>query len=365
MYAGSWGHGLLELYDNKVVNRYGEWNSTLRHHTASDTSDIRIGGTAFDSEGNLWVVNSHNNNCISRKIGTSWTGYTVPIINSDDLGQMVIDNSDQKWVIMRILTSVPGSLLVFKEDKTNPANSKSILLNSQKGNGALPGQTVFAMAVDKNGQVWVGTEKGIGVFYNPENIFTGQDFDAQQILVQQGSYVQYLMENEKVTALAVDGANRKWIGTEGGGLYLFTEDGTRQIEHFTTENSPLFSDNILGITINPETGEVFVGTDRGLISYQGTATEGGETFSNVYAFPNPVREDYDGMIGIKGLVTGAEVRITDIEGNLIYSTKADGGMASWDGRNHDGRKAKTGVYLVTCGNSKGTEKVVTRILIIN
>ncbi|MCX6245009.1 MAG: hypothetical protein NTU98_09925 [Bacteroidetes bacterium] len=365
IYVGSWGRGLLELYDNKVVNRYGEWNSTLRHHTASDTSDVRIGGTAFDSEGSLWVANSHNNNCISRKTGNTWTGYTVPIINSDDLGQMVIDNSDQKWVIMRILTSVPGSLLVFKEDKTNPANSKSILLNSQKGSGALPGQTVFAVAVDKNGQVWVGTEKGIGVFYNPENIFTGQDFDAQQILVQQGAYVQYLMENEKVTALAVDGANRKWIGTEGGGLYLFSEDGTRQIYHFTTENSPLFSDNILGLTINPGTGEVFVGTDRGLISYQGTATEGGESFSNVYAFPNPVKEDYEGMIGIKGLVTNAEVRITDIEGNLIYTTKADGGMAVWDGKNFDGRKAKTGVYLVTAGNAKGSEKVVTRILIIN
>jgi ribosomal protein S11 len=365
IYSGSWGHGLAELYDGKMVNRYGEWNSTLRHHSAGDTSDIRVGGTAFDSDGNLWVVNSHNNNCISRKIGQTWTGYNVPIINQNDLGQMIIDHSNQKWVVMRITTSVSNSLLVFKEDATNPSGSKYTMLNSQKGSGNIPGQTVYAMAVDKNGQVWVGTEKGIGVFFNPENIFSGQDFDAQQILVQQGAYVQYLMENEKVTALAVDGANRKWIGTEGGGLYLFSEDGTKQIYHFTTGNSPLLSDIILALAIDPETGEVFIGTDQGLVSYKGTATEGGDTFSNVYAYPNPVKEDYEGLVGIRGLVTNAQVRITDIEGNLIFSTKAEGGMAVWDGKNFSGKKAKSGVYLVYAGNDKGTEKIVTKILILH
>ena len=368
IYSGSFTRGLLELYDGKVVNRYGYWNSSLRNHSASDTGDIRVGGTAFDNDGNLWVVNSHNNNCISRYCKTcnpKWTGYNVPIIGNDDLGQMIIDHNNQKWVIMRILTSVPGSLLVFKEDATTSANSKYIMLNQQPGSGNIPGQAVFAMAVDKNGQVWVGTEKGIGVFFNPENIFTGQDFDAQQILVQQGAYVQYLMENEKVTALAVDGANRKWIGTEGGGLYLFSEDGTKQIYHFTTENSPLLSDNILTLAIGPETGEVFIGTDQGLVSFRGTATEGGDNFSCVYAYPNPVKEDYDGLIGIKCLVTGAQVRITDIEGNLIFSTKAEGGQAVWDGKNFNGRKAKTGVYLVYAGNDKGTQKIVTKILIIH
>ncbi|MCX6246542.1 MAG: T9SS type A sorting domain-containing protein [Bacteroidetes bacterium] len=370
IYSGSWGRGLAELYDGKVVNRYGYWNSSLKNHSASDTGDIRVGGTAFDSDGNLWVVNSHNNYCISRfcrscPASSQWTGYNVPIINQDDLGQLIIDHSGQKWVVLRITPSITSSLLVFKEDATNPNNSKSVMLSSQKGNGAVPGQAVFAMAVDKNGQVWVGTEKGIGVFFTPENIFTGQNFDAQQILVQQGAYVQYLMENEKVTAIAIDGANRKWIGSEGGGLYLFSEDGTKQISHFTTENSPLLSDNIVALGINPETGEVFIGTDQGLESYKGTATEGGETFSNVYAYPNPVKEDYEGLIGIKGLVTSAQVRITDIEGNLIFSTKAEGGLAVWDGKNFDGRKAKSGVYLVYAGNDKGTEKIVTKILILH
>jgi hypothetical protein len=148
-------------------------------------------------------------------------------------------------------------------------------------------------------------------------------------------------------------------------LYLFSEDGTKQINHFTTENSPLLSDNILALAIGPETGEVFIGTDQGLVSYKGTATEGDDNFSCVYAYPNPVKEDYDGLIGIKCLVTGAQVRITDIEGNLIFSTKAEGGQAVWDGKNFNGRKAKSGVYLVYAGNNTGTQKIVTKILIIH
>ena len=366
-YAGSWGHGLAEFYNDKMVNRYGEWNSSLKHHSLSDTSDIRVGGTAFDSDGNLWVVNSHNDSCISRfckSCTPQWRGYYIPVIGADDLGQMIIDHSNQKWVIMRILTSVNGSLLVFKENAKNPANNKSIALSQQAGNGNILGQAIFAMAVDKNGQIWVGTEKGISVFFNPENIFTGQNFDAQQILVQQGAYVQYLMENEKVTAIAVDGANRKWVGSEGGGLYLFSEDGTKQINHFTTDNSPLLSNNITSLAIDPDNGEVFIGTDEGLISYRGTATEGGEVFSGVYAYPNPVRENYSGLIGIKGLVSDAQVRITDIEGNLIFTTKADGGQAVWDGNNFKGRRAKSGSYLVYAGNSAGTQKIVTKILIL-
>ena len=368
VYAGSWGSGLLEFYNGNLVARYVENNSTLRHITSNpDTSDIRVGGTCFDQDGSLWVVNTHNNYCLSRKSGTKWIGFNIPIINQADLGQMIISKTGQKWIQMRITNSNSNSILVFTDNGTpdNSADDQSKMLNSLVGNGNIPGQNVYAMIEDKNGLIWVGTEKGIGVFYNPENIFSGQNFDAQQVLVQQGLYVQYLMENEMVTALAVDGANRKWIGTDRGGLYLFSEDGTQQINHFTEENSPLFSNRISSLAINPLTGEVFVGTDKGIISYKGTATEGGETNQNVYAYPNPVKEGYQGWIAIKGLVTNAQVRITDIGGDLIFSTKAEGGQAIWDGKNFNGRKAKTGVYLVYASSDKGEEKVVTKILIIN
>jgi hypothetical protein len=368
IYAGSWGSGLVELYDGILQAKYGVSNSTLDHHSASDTSDIRVGGTAFDLEGNLWVVNSHNNNCLSRKSGNNWTGYNISLANESDLGQLMIDRYGQKWMLMRYSNLNPNSILIFTDSGTpdNPSDDKAKLLNSSAGSGGIAGSNVNALAEDKNGQVWVGTEKGICVFYSPENIFVpGQNFDAQQILVQQGSYTQYLLENEMVTAIAVDGANQKWIGTDRGGVFLFSPDGTKQIYHFTIDNSPLFSNRITALAINPKTGEVYIGTDKGIISFKSTATEGGETFSDVYAYPNPVKEGYTGYIAVKGLVENAEVKITDISGRLIYSTVALGGQAIWDGKSFDGRRAQTGVYLVFASNEEGSEKIVTKILIIN
>ncbi|MEI6899730.1 MAG: two-component regulator propeller domain-containing protein [Bacteroidota bacterium] len=368
IFAGSWTSGLAELYNGELVNKYVEYNSTLRHHTASDTSDIRIGGTAFDTHGNLWVNNTHNNWCISKKTGGTWTGYNVPIVNEADLGQMIVDKNDQKWVVMRFENTHPNALLVFKE-KGAPGNSsvdQSRLLNSSPGTGNIPGSNVYAIAEDRNGLIWVGTEKGVGVFFNPENMFVpGENIDAQQILVQQGSYVQYLLENEMVTAIAVDGANQKWIGTDRGGVFLFSPDGTKEVYHFTMDNSPLFSDRITSLSINSVTGEVYIATDKGVISFKSTATEGTDKFSNVYAYPNPVKEGYTGYIAIKGLVQDAEVKITDVSGRLIFATKALGGQAIWDGKSFDGKRANTGVYMVFANNTDGSEKIVTKILIVN
>ena len=368
VYAGSWGNGLVELYDGTLVQKYGESNSTLRHHSASDTSDIRVGGTAFDKDGSLWVVNSHNNNCLSRKSGSSWTGYNISLVNESDLGRLMIDRNGQKWILMRYSNLNPNSIMVFTDNGTpeDPSDDMAKPLNSAAGNGNIAGSNVNALAEDRNGQVWVGTEKGICVFYSPENIFVpGQNFDAQQILVQQGSYTQYLLENEMVTAIAVDGANQKWIGTDRGGVFLFSPDGTKQIYHFTIDNSPLFSNRITALAINPVTGEVYIGTDKGIISFKSIATEGGDSFSDVYAYPNPVKEGYTGYIAIKGLVEDAEVKITDISGRLIYSTVALGGQAIWDGKSFDGKRAQTGVYLVFASNNDSSEKVMTKILIIN
>jgi hypothetical protein len=367
VYVGSWGNGLVQLYNGELVEKYDESNSTLQHHSASSNSDIRVGGTAFDKNGNLWVVNTHNNNCLSRKSGDTWTGYNISIANESDLGQLLVDRNGQKWILMRYTTQNPNGILVFTDKGTeNKGDDEARLLNSAGGNGAIPGNNVYAIAEDRNGQIWVGTEKGVGVFYSPENIFVpGQNFDAQQILVQQGSYYQYLLENEMVTAITVDGANQKWIGTDRGGVFLFSPDGTKQIYHFTAENSPLFSNRITALSVNPVTGEVFIATDKGVISFKSTATEGTDSFSDVYAYPNPVKEGYTGYIAIKGLVQDAEVKITDISGKLIYATKSLGGQAIWDGKNFDGKRAKTGVYLVFASNETGSEKIVTKILIIN
>jgi hypothetical protein len=300
------------------------------------------------------------------KKGNQWTGFTIPESNENDLGSIIVDRYGQKWIIMRYGNLNPYSLLVFTDNGTpdNPADDHAKRLNSNPGNGNIPGNIVFAMAEDLEGEIWIGTEKGVAVFYSPENVFTGEDFDAQRILVEQGGYVQYLLENEIVTAITIDGNNQKWIGTDRGGVFLFSPDGTKQIQHFTAEDSPLLSDRITSIAINVN-GDVFLGTDKGIIAYRGTATPGGESNENVYAFPNPVKDGYDGYIAIKGLVKNAEVRITDVSGDLVYSTKAEGGQAIWNGRNFNGKKVKSGIYLVFASNETGSEKVVTKIVIIN
>jgi hypothetical protein len=211
----------------------------------------------------------------------------------------------------------------------------------------------------------VGTDEGVAVFYSPQDILTSERSDAERILVNVDGYVQYLLETESVKAIAVDGANRKWFGTERAGVFLLSADGTEQIHHFTEDNSPLFSNNIACIAINDETGEVFFGTAKGLISFKGTATPGTPTNTDVYAYPNPVRPGYSGPIAIKGLVQDAVVKITDVTGTLIYETRAEGGQAIWNGYNFDGRRASTGVYLVFISTDDGKEAMVTKILFVN
>ena len=174
----------------------------------------------------------------------------------------------------------------------------------------------------------------------------------------------YLLGTEEIKAIAIDGANRKWIGTASSGIYLVSEDGLETIHHFTSENSPLLSNAIQSIAIHDETGEVFIGTGSGLISYQSDAIEGGKVFKDIRAYPNPVRPEYNGLITITGLVTDTQVRITDINGNLIYETQSNGGIATWDGCNISGERVATGVYFAHCVSPNGKQKQITKILII-
>jgi len=237
-------------------------------------------------------------------------------------------------------------------------------LSNVAGNGDLPGNKVFSLAQDLDGELWIGTDEGIGIIYSPENVFNGGNYDAVRPLVEVDGYVQYLLETETVTAITVDGDNKKWIGTERAGVFLLSSDGTEEIHHFSAENSQLYSNSIIDIEINGKTGEVFFGTDLGIISYKSTATDGGPVNSDVIAYPNPEREGYEGTIAIKGLVHNASVRITDVSGTLIYATTAEGGQAIWNGRSLNGDRAHTGVYLVFATNDDGKESIVTKILVI-
>jgi len=366
-YIGSFGKGLVEIVNHQIVNVYDAKNTTMTG-TVGMTGNVRVGGLTFDSDNNLWLTTSYTNQCISVKTAQNqWYSYSLPIVNSTDVySDLVVDSYGNKWVIM----PKGGGMIVFNEKGTfaNTADDQYKRLNNSIGNGNLPSMNVYSIAEDKDGRIWIGTDKGIAVFYYPQNIFTGENFDAQQILVEVGGYVQPLMESETVNSIIVDGANRKWIATEKGGVFLLSPDGTEEILHFTTENSPILSDATGSIAIVPETGEVFFGTFEGLISYKGTATEPPPTYDDdsllVYAYPNPVRPDYNGTIAVKNLVYNSWVKITDIYGNLIFETRALGGQAVWDGKLPDGTKPNSGVYLVFATNNDGSEKLVTKILFI-
>ncbi|MCK7537537.1 MAG: hypothetical protein MZV63_44570 [Marinilabiliales bacterium] len=199
---------------------------------------------------------------------------------------------------------------------------------------------MYSIAEDLKGVIWVGTDQGIVVYYNPENVFESDNFYAQRIILTINGITQYLLKTEVVTSIALDGANRKWIGTNSSGVYLVSKDGTEELNHFTEDNSPLLSNRILDIGIDHESGEVYFATEKGLISYRGNATMGSDEFKDVYVYPNPVREDYEGDITIRGLVSDVNVKITDISGNLVYETTAEGGQATWNGKNFFGPSSK-------------------------
>ena len=374
----TWNEGLIELGWSESNQRfekqqqYTHLNTNSHLNTLStDTSSsiygwIRVKSIAYDEEGNLWGANSQvNNPLFVKKNNGEWASFGFSSVNTTNvhLGNFLIDDVGQKWVI------VPQGigLVVYNDNNTidNVNDDQDKVISGALGSGNLPSTSIYCMAKDRNGEIWVGSNKGVAVFFNPENIFNGGDYDAQQILVEVDGYIEYLLTNETVTTIAVDGANRKWLGTQNAGLFLVSEDGTEQIHHFTADNSPLLSNNIIDVKINPSSGEVYIATAKGLVSYFSDATEGSLTHENVIVYPNPVRPEYNGTIAIKGLVQDAYVKITDLNGVLVHETQALGSQAVWDGINGYGDRVQTGVYLVFSTNATGTETNVAKILFVH
>ncbi|MBV6453785.1 MAG: hypothetical protein FNNCIFGK_01021 [Bacteroidia bacterium] len=357
IYCGSRINGVFEFDNNNPVTQFTKTNSSLQG-AFGNTGQVKIGGMCYDSDGNLWVVNSGVNTVLNRK---SKDGTWLPVSLQSSIpggvnlffGDVLYDNYGQFWV-----TITSSGLIVY-----DPAAQKSVRVSQETG--GLPVNDVRCMVQDNEGQIWLGTSEGIAVIYSPGNATGSTAVQAQKILITINGITQYLLDKEIVTALAVDGANRKWVGTNGGGVFLLSADGTQQIANFNTSNSPLFSNTITSIAIDPVTGEVYIGTDKGLISYVGDATQGETGCNDLLVFPNPVKENYTGPIAIRGITANGNVKITDVAGNVVYETKAKGGMATWDGNNFSGKRAHTGVYLVFATDEKGDNTCVTKLFLVN
>ncbi|MGE5393491.1 MAG: T9SS type A sorting domain-containing protein [Candidatus Saccharibacteria bacterium] len=367
VFAASWGGGVLEFRQGKFEKRYDNFNSSLQTQLPNDAQApyVRIGGMAFDSKGNLWVTNSGVGNVLSVfQTDGQWKSFELKgAANNSFVGKVIVTQNNDKWVItgrgqsIYVLNSTND---VAKEQKITAyfSNGKEEVYTEMSDAGAI--------TEDQKGEIWVGTNAGVAVFTNPSAIWDNRPMYATRPGVDRNDKLYHpLLEKESITAIAVDGANRKWIGTKYSGVFLISEDGQKELEHFSTENTPLPGNDITDIAINQKSGEVFIATGAGLISYMGQATEGNDNFNEVYVFPNPVRETYNGPIVIKGLLENTDVKITDISGNLVFKTTSLGGQAIWNGKTLNGNRCKTGVYLVFMNDDKGEATKVTKLLFIH
>jgi ligand-binding sensor domain-containing protein len=363
-YFGSFFAGLIEYdHNTKSIIQYNKWNSILEG-AVGDTQRTKISSLATDRNGNVWIGNAGATKPIKMipANGSDWKEFSTPYSFSL-MKRILIDANGQLWAPVR--RSGEGVLVWSNNNTLNTeSDDKARLLLTGKGAGGLPDAYAHCIAEDKDGNIWVGTNQGIGIFYCPGSVLTNYGCDADQIKVERDGYIGYLFGTESVRAIAVDAANRKWIGTTNG-LWLISADGKKELLKFTADNSPLPANQITDIAIDDKTGEVFIGTTGGLVSYQSDAMGDCADCETALVYPNPVKPDYDGPIAIKGLVEDAYVKITDVSGTLVYQGRANGSQMIWDGKGYNGQRAKSGVYLVFSSTDLGKEKRVAKILLVN
>lgn len=365
VYASSFFSGLLKIKNATttlpILSLFNQSNSGLETLTFISPTyiDVRINGTAFDKSGNLWVTNSLVKNGLKvLKTNGQWQSYATDKIlgNAEGtaFGSMVIDSNGTKW----FGTNVDG-LIGFNEKNDS---FKKITIGTDTGN--LPIEDVRALAIDTRNQLWIGTRKGLRILSNVGSFLTEPKLTTSPIIILENNLAQELLYQQFITAIKVDGANNKWIGTVDSGVFLVSGNGQETKYHFTIDNSPLPSNTINDIAINSKTGVVYIATNKGLVSFNSIATGASEDLNSVYVYPNPVRPEYDGTIKIAGLLNKANVKITDIEGNLVFETTSEGGTIEWDTTAFGKHKVASGVYLIFISAEDGIETKVKKVMII-
>ncbi|MBN8878648.1 MAG: hypothetical protein J0I32_13970 [Sphingobacteriales bacterium] len=361
IWAGSFGGGLLHITQplSFSIIKAGVLSPAI-----GDPGSYRVSGLAFDQDKLLWLSNyGAPQPLLAKKQDGSWLRFSIPFLLPENaLTQIILDDDNYKWIV----AAKSGGLLCYDPGGSveNTGDDHWKKFGTGAGNGNLPAADVLCIAKDKDGFIWVGTANGIGVIQCPGQVFTGQGCEAVWPVVKQGNFAGYLFNGQQVRSIAVDGANRKWVATDNG-VWLISATGEEVIYQFTETNSPLLSNIVKKITINGQTGEVFFATAKGICSFRSTATEGAARNENVLVFPNPVPPGYSGTIGIRGLVNNAIVKITELDGRLVYQTRALGGQAVWDGKDYKGRRISTGVYLVLVSNDGRTENTAAKIVFIS
>lgn len=361
IYLGSYYNGIM-LYneETKEIQHWNKDNSILKA-VVGDEARTRIAGLTFDKDENLWISNFGSPKPIVVKTkDNEWYSFSVP--GSTNLAEIAIDNQGNKWIAV---VGVGNGVIVFNEgDLSDPTDDKIRYIS--RNNSEIIGNKINCVLVDLDGSVWIGTDQGPVVFDCGDPFNENCRGNTRKVVVD--DIPAPLLRYEDILCMEIDGGNQKWFGTRNG-IFVQSPDGITQKAKFDERNSPLLNNKVTDLAYNGITGEMFIVSNSGIQSYKTETTSGGRSHNtNVYAFPNPVRPDHNGPIAIKGLVRDANVKITDINGRLVYETKALGGQAIWDGFDYNGQKASTGVYLVFSANentSLDSDALVTKILFVN
>ena len=349
---------------NNSCSVYDQTNSAIQLSLAGNGWSL-VSDVCYDTKGNLWVLNGWSDRpLVVKRADNTWSAFDCGVeARNKYTTRMVIDKDQNLW----FATETNGLFgYNYSETIDNIGDDFHINLSSGDFSGALPSNNVTALAVDLDGELWIGTDAGFAVLYNTTGSFTANpgDYNAQRIKVRFEGNVEYVLGSTHITDIEVDGGNRKWMATAGAGLVLLSSDGSEIIKQFTKENSALISNNIYDIKMNQETGELFIITDLGLVSYRSDASQDDADYSSTKVFPNPVRPGYDGLITIQGIRYDSDVKVTDVSGNLIFKTTSNGGTATWDGKRVDGTKVESGVYLIWTATNEGSSNKVGKVVVV-
>jgi len=357
-FVSSWGKGVLEFKNGMLDSIWNSNNSTLLDALGSVPGDVRVGGMLWGNDDALWVTNALSNKPLHRydPQTKSWKSYGLGPFNGLSIKQINQSNDDVFWIQSRT-----DGLLAVSIDEDNSSFRR---LTTGINNGNLPSSSVNSFVFERDNELWIGTIDGLVVCFNPYDAISGVNIDAQALLVEENGIVQKVLSGENILSMAVDGANRKWIGTADGGLFLLSPDGLKTIAHFTKSNSPIFSNRVNSLAIDDKSGEVFIGTSRGLVSYRSNAIEPFLNLNNIHVFPNPYEPKHFGPISLKGLTEDSYVKVTNSSGRLVFEGQATGGQFSWTTNGLNDTPVPSGIYLFWITNPLGTETKVVQGVII-
>jgi len=359
-YMSSYQKGLLKLNGQEPSILYNETNSPMDIALENEDEGIRVYGADFDREQNLWFVQSKIDNGLL-KLTPDGQFQTIDISN-------IID-AESELALSKVAVSRTGYVFFGAVENGligyNPTTNQFNKIGEGLGSGNLPTTDIKALVFDNQNRLWIGTRKGLRVLYSVGSFFeSGAETDAQPIIILEDGVPQELLFLQSITDIEVDGSNNKWISTATSGVFYLSSNGQETLFRFTSDNSPLPSDNVLDIAIDDSSGKVYFATNDGLVAFNGTSTAARDDLENVYAFPNPVRPNFTGNVTIKGLTAKANVKITDITGNLVFETTSEGGSVQWDTTAFGKYKVASGVYLILITSDDNLQTKVAKIMII-